>query len=83
MANLSIKKGDEEVFHYETKHRNKRNYNKMYRKNNNHKINRGFSRSEYIILWTLLWLTFTGFLCLWFYSLEPLWLLVIWFFGIL
>lgn len=36
---------------------------------------------EFNLLWTLCWLLFIGMLCIGFKSLEPCWLLIIWFIG--
>ena len=73
MAELNIKKGDQEVFHYETKKNDKKYSGKVQY--------RGMTRFEYQILWTLMWLVFVGFLCLYFYSYAPLWLLIFWLMG--
>ena len=38
---------------------------------------------KFNLLWTICWLLFVAFLCFLFHSMNPLWLLIIWFFGIL
>lgn len=40
-------------------------------------------RNIALILWTLIWFIFIGFLCFLFNNANPLWLLAIWFLGFL
>ena len=35
---------------------------------------------KFNLLWTICWLLFVAFLCFLFHSMNPLWLLIIWFF---
>lgn len=41
------------------------------------------SRNTALILWTVIWLIFIGFLCFLFQSANPLWLLILWILGFL
>lgn len=38
---------------------------------------------KFNLIWTVCWLFFVAFLCFTFHNERPLWLLFIWFFGIL
>lgn len=73
MAELKIKKGDEEVFHYETKKNDKKYSGKVQY--------RGMTRFEYQICWTLIWAVFIFGLCALFGTATPLWLLIFWMMG--
>jgi hypothetical protein len=73
MAELKIKKGDKEVFHYETKE-NKNKGKRFYR-------HYGLSRFEFNLLWTGLWFVFMAVLCAMFETMSPLWLLIFWLMG--
>ena len=43
------------------------------------KYRRGMTKLEFKILWTLIWFIFVGGLCVFFNTMGPLWLMIIWF----
>ena len=60
----------------------KEGYIKPYCNKRYKKFNKGMDKNTRDILWTALWFMFIGGLCVLFNSAAPLWMLVLWFFGL-
>lgn len=74
MSEFKIKKGDQEIFSYETKENKNFNGKRMYK-------HYGLSKFAYQLIWTGLWFLFIFALCYMFSNASPLWLLIFWLMG--